>query len=69
METASQNVPLKSLIPVIYYKLTVTLDPGSGWAIRQGPRAIDVGTVLCTGNPKEPTTAFGTCGLGIQKRQ
>jgi hypothetical protein len=68
LETASQNVPLKSLIPVVYYKLTVALDPGSGWEyVKDASQSTWV--PFFVGNPKEPAANFGTCGLGIQKRK
>ncbi|MCU0914300.1 MAG: hypothetical protein MUC88_07050 [Planctomycetes bacterium] len=66
--TASQNVPLKSLVPVVAYKLTVTVDAASGWQYGKDSAQSSWVPFFSTGNP-EPRTAFGTCGLGLQKRQ
>lgn len=68
LETANRNVPLKTLVPVVSYKLTVTLDPGSGWEYVKDP-AQSTWVPFSIGNPKEPATDFGTCGLGVQRRQ
>ncbi len=65
-ETANK-VPLKSLIPTVFYKLTITLDADSGWEFTQAPGQSSWSPFF--GNAKEPTTQFGTCGLGIQKRK
>ena len=46
LETANQNVPLKTLVPVVFYKLTVAPDPGSGWEYVKDPDAIDLGAIL-----------------------
>ncbi len=63
----SNNVPLKSLIPTVFYKLTVTPDAGSGWEYVKDPAQST--WVPFFGSAKEPTTQFGTCGLGIQKHK
>lgn len=68
LQTASQNVPLKSLVPVVSYKLAVTLDPGSGWEYGKDP-AQSSWVPFSIGNPPKPATDFGTCGLGLQKRK
>ena len=68
LETASQNVPLKSLVPVVSYKLAVAVDPDSGWEYVKDPGQSTWVPFFSNGNP-EPRTAFGTCGLGIQKRK
>jgi hypothetical protein len=68
METASQNVPLKSLVPVVSYKLAVALDPDSGWQYVKDPSQ-PYWVPFSIGNPPQPATDFGTCGLGLQRRQ
>jgi hypothetical protein len=68
LEMGSQNVPLKSLVPVVSYKLAVVVDPGSGWEYGKDPGQSTWVPFFSTGNP-EPRTVFGTCGLGIQKRK
>jgi len=68
LETATQNVPLKSLVPVVFYKLTVAVDPDSGWQYGKDPTQSSW-VPFFTGSPKEPATTFGTCGLGLQKRK
>jgi hypothetical protein len=67
VEKAPENVPLKSLIPAIFYKLAVTPDPGSGWEYVKDPTQSS--WVPYFGNAPEPATNFGTCGLGLQKRK
>ena len=67
LETANQNVPLKTLVPVVFYKLTVVLDPDSGWEYGKDPAQST--WVPFFGNAKEPVANFGTCGLGLQKRK
>lgn len=67
-ETATRNVPLQSLVPVLSYKLTVTADPASGWEYGPDPAQSSWVPFFSPGNP-EPKTAFGTCGLGLQKRK
>ena len=68
LETANQNVPLKTLVPVVFYKLTVVLDPDSGWEYGKDPAQST--WVPFFGNAKEqPVASFGTCGLGLQKRK
>jgi hypothetical protein len=62
------NVPLKTLIPVVSYKLTVTANPDSGWQYVNDPSK-STWVPFSIGNPKEPSTNFGTCGLGLQKRK
>lgn len=64
----TQTVPLKTLIPAVSYKLTVTVDPSAGWQYVQDP-AQSTWVPFSIGNPPEPNTNFGTCGLGLQKRQ
>ncbi len=67
LEKDSNNVPLKSLVPTVFYKLTVTPDSGSGWEYVKDPAQST--WVPFFGSAKEPTTEFGTCGLGIQKHR
>jgi hypothetical protein len=64
--TASQNVPLKSLVPVVSYKLTVTLDPDSGWEYVKDPSQSSW-VPFSQGIVDPPATDLGTCGLGLQK--
>lgn len=68
LETATNNVPLKSLVPVVSYKLAVALDPGSGWQYVKNP-AQSSWVPFSIGNPPKPATDFGTCGLGLEKRK
>jgi hypothetical protein len=68
LEQESRNVPLKSLVPVISYKLAVTVDPGSGWEYVKDP-VKSSWVPFSIGNPPQPARDFGTCGLGLQKRQ
>jgi hypothetical protein len=68
LETATNNVPLKSLVPVVSYKLTVALDPGSGWQYVKNPSQSSW-VPFSIGNPPKPATDFGACGLGLQKRK
>ncbi len=63
----SQNVPLKSLIPVIFYKLAVAVDPDSGWEYVKDPTQ-STWVTFTRGTP-EPLTDFNFAGLGIQKRK
>jgi hypothetical protein len=67
LEKATNNVPLKTLTPVIYYKLAVAADPDSGWEYVKDPAQST--WVPFFASAKEPTTQFGTCGIGIQKRK
>jgi len=68
LETASRKVPLKSLIPVVSYKLAVALDPDSDWEYIKDASQLSW-VPFRIGNPPKPGTDFGTCGLGLQKRQ
>jgi hypothetical protein len=68
LENASRNVPLKSLVPVVSYKLAVTLDPDSGWEYVKDPSQLSW-VPFSIGRPPKPMTDFGVCGLGIQKRR
>ncbi len=68
LETASQNVPLKSLVPVVSYKLSVTLDPDSGWEYVNDPSQLSW-VPFSIGNPPKPMTDFTCCALGIRKRK
>ena len=63
----SNDVPLKSLIPVIYYELAVSVDPGSGWESVQDPSQSS--WVVFTRGTPEPMTDFNVARLGIQKRK
>ena len=65
LETVNQKVLLKGLVPVVFYKLAVVLDPDSGWQYVKDPAQST--WVPFFGSAKEPVTEFGTCGLGIQK--
>ena len=67
LEKESHNVPLKSLIPTVFYKLTVTPDSNSSWEYVKNPAQST--WVPFFGSAKEPTTEFGTCGLGVQKHK
>jgi hypothetical protein len=60
-------VPLKSLIPVIYYELAVSVDPDSGWESVKDPAQSS--WVTFTRGTAEPLTDFNVAGLGIQKRK
>jgi hypothetical protein len=64
----SNNVPLKSLVPVVSYKLAVTADPDSGWEYVKDPSQTSW-VPFSIGNPPNPATDFGVCGLGLQKRK
>ncbi|MBN1508103.1 MAG: hypothetical protein JW955_14725 [Sedimentisphaerales bacterium] len=68
LEQASHNVPLKSLIPVVSYRLAVALDPDSGWEYVQDPSQSSW-VPFSIGNPSKPGADFGVCGLGLRKRQ
>ncbi len=68
LEKTSQNVPLKSLVPVLSYKLSVSPDAGSGWQYVNDPTQ-STWVPFSIGNPKEPSVNFGTCGLGLQRRK
>jgi len=68
LETASKNVPLKSLVPVVSYKLSVALDPDSGWEYVKDPSQTSW-VPFSIGNPPKPATDFSVCGLGLQKRK
>jgi hypothetical protein len=61
------RVKLKALVPVIFYKLTVTLDPDSGWEYVKDPAQST--WVPFFGNAKEPVTEFGSVGIAVQKRK
>jgi hypothetical protein len=67
-EMAGHNVPLKSLVPVVSYKLAVTLDPDSGWEYIKDPSQLSW-VPFSIGKPPQPMTDFSVCGLGIQKRR
>jgi len=64
----SNNVPLKSLVPAVSYKLAVTLEPDSGWEYVKDPSQLSW-VPFSIGNPPKPATEFGVCGLGLQKRK
>jgi hypothetical protein len=68
LEKDGTKVPLKSLVPVVSYKLTVAPDPGSGWECVKDPSQASW-VPFSIGNPPQPGTNFGTCGLGMQKRK
>ena len=68
LEKTSRNVPLQSLVPVVSYKLTVALDPDSGWEYAKDPSQSSW-VPFSIGNPSKHTTNFGACGLGLQKRK
>jgi hypothetical protein len=67
LETVNEKVPLKTLVPAVFYKLIVVLDPASGWQSIKDPAQST--WVPFFGSAKEPTTQFGTCGILIQKRK
>jgi len=60
------QVMLKSLVPAVFYKLTVALDPDTGLEFTQTPAQST--WVPFFANANEPTTTFGTCGIAVQKR-
>jgi len=61
-------VELRSLIPVISYKLRVGVDPNSGFELILP--ATDTWAAPFTSPPSDtPKTKFGSCGLPVQKRQ
>ena len=64
----SNNVPLKSLVPVVSYKLSVTVDPDSGWEYIKDPSQT-LWVPFSIGNPPKAATDFGVCGLGLRKRR
>ena len=57
---------LKSLIPVISYKLTVSLGPQSNYEYTKAPEQQSFIPFSC--NSKSPNMHFGSCGLLMQKR-
>jgi len=57
---------LKSLIPVVSYKLRVSLAPDSGFEFTKDPSKEWV--VPFTWNSSKPKDYFGSCGIQIQKR-
>jgi hypothetical protein len=67
LETVNEKVPLKTLVPAVFYKLTVVLDPASGWQSIKDPAQST--WVPFFGSAREPTTQFGTCGILIQRRK
>jgi hypothetical protein len=68
LELAGNNVPLKSLVPVVSYKLSVALDPDSGWEYVKDPSQSSW-VPFSIGNPPKPMTDFSVCGLGLHKRK
>ena len=62
----SNNVPLKSLVPVVSYKLSVAVDPDSGWEYVKDPSQSSW-VPFSIGNPPKPATDFGVCGLGLRR--
>ena len=64
LETASQNVPLKSLVPVVSYKLAVALDPDSGWEYIKDPSQSSwVPFTSATPRSPRPTSARAVSGF------
>jgi len=57
---------LKSLIPVISYKLTVSLGPQSNYEYTKAPEQQSF--TPFSWNSKSPNMHFGSCGLPMQKR-
>jgi len=57
---------LKSLIPVVSYKLTVSLGPESNYEYTKAPEQQSFTPFSC--NSKSPNMHFGSCGLLMQKR-
>ena len=53
---------------MVSYKLTVALDPDSGWEYAKDPSQSSW-VPFSIGNPSKHTTNFGACGLGLQKRK
>ncbi len=68
LEKEGNNVPLKSLIPAVSYKLSVALEPDSGWQYIKDPSQTSW-VPFSIGNPPKPAMDFGVCGLGLQRRQ
>ena len=60
------EIPLQSLIPVVSYKLAVTLDPGTGWEYFKEPSQSSW-VPFSIGKPPKPGADFGVCKLGLQK--
>ncbi len=68
LEQGKRWTDLKSLIPVISYKLRVGVDPNSGFELTLAPK--DNWAEPFTWNTVDkPTINFGRCGLPVQKRQ
>ncbi len=72
LETLGKNeygyqVKLEFLIPVTYYKLTVTLDPDCGYINTHDPSQSEF--VPFFSNSGTPTNVMGTCVLSIQKQE
>jgi len=61
------QVVLKSLVPVVSYKLTAALDPDSGLEFTKAPGQ-STWVPFSIGNPPKPMTDFGSCGIAVQKR-
>ncbi|MHC4242693.1 MAG: hypothetical protein ACYS3N_10820 [Planctomycetota bacterium] len=62
----SYRTVLKSLIPVISYKLRVSLAPDSGFEFTKDPSKKRIAPF--TWNSPEPEDHFGSCGIQIRKR-
>jgi hypothetical protein len=67
LEQGKRWVDLKSLIPVISYKLRVGVAPNSGFELILPPK--DTWAEPYTSPPIDtPRTSFGRCGMPVQKR-
>ncbi|MHC4171802.1 MAG: LolA family protein [Planctomycetota bacterium] len=62
----SYRTILKSLIPVVSYKLTVSLGPESNYEYTKAPEQQSFTPFSC--NSKSPNIHFGSCGLLMEKR-
>lgn len=71
--TYGYQVRLQALVPVVSYKLKVALEADSGLEFAESLASTKDPSDLWAepfsiGNPPEPTTAFGSCGIAVQKR-
>ncbi len=60
------EVKLQFLLPVVHYKLTVTLDPDCGYVYSQDPTQREF--VPFFASPQAPTGNMGSCGIAIRKQ-
>ena len=60
------EVKLQFLLPVVHYKLTVTLEPDCGYVYSKDASQREL--VPFFASPQSPTSNMGTCGIAIQKR-